>query len=99
MTRDQYIQLNTTNNLRNEAEAQFNAVQVRAELQAAGAGDIGLPGAQDAAFQQVYANYQAGRLTKDQAIDQMGPQMGNELRSDNLKSYELAPAPDSLQQP
>lgn len=44
MTRDQYVQLNVDNNLRNEALAQFNAVQVRAELLAAGAGDIGVPG-------------------------------------------------------
>lgn len=81
MTRDQYVQLNVANNLRTEALAQFNAVQVRAELLAAGAGDIGVPGGQDAAFQRVYADYAAGRITRDQAIERMGPVMGNLVRS------------------
>lgn len=80
MTRDQYVALNVDNNLRNEAMAQFNAVQVRAELLAAGAGDIGLPGSQDAGFQRIYADFQAGRITKDQAINNMGPVMGNVVR-------------------
>jgi hypothetical protein len=53
MTRDEYVQLNVANNLRNEAMAQFNALQVRAELLAAGAGEIGVPGDQDAGFQRV----------------------------------------------
>lgn len=80
MTRDQYVALNVANNLRNEALAQFNALQVRAELLAAGAGDIGVPGDQDAGFQQVYAEYAAGRITKDQAVERLGPVMGNVLR-------------------
>lgn len=76
MTRDQYVDVNVTNNLRNEATAQFNALQVRAELLAAGAGDIGTPGDKDSAFQRIYADHAAGRLTRDQAIDRMGPVMG-----------------------
>lgn len=80
MTRDQYVQLNVANNLRTEALAQFNAVQVRAELLAAGAGDIGVPGDQDAGFQRLYAEYAAGRITRDQAIERMGPVMGNVVR-------------------
>lgn len=80
MTRDQYVELNVANNLRNEALAQFNAVQVRAELLAAGAGDIGIPGTQDAGFQRVYTEYANGRITKDQAIERMGPVMGAVVR-------------------
>ncbi len=80
MTRDQYVSLNVANNLHNETLAQFNALQVRAELLAAGAGDIGVPGNEDAGFQQVYADYVAGRITKDQAIERMSPVMGNVLR-------------------
>ena len=80
MTRDQYVELNVANNLRNEALAQFNAVQVRAELLAGGAGDIGIPGTQDAGFQRVHAEYASGRITKGQAIERMGPVMGNVVR-------------------
>jgi WXG100 family type VII secretion target len=81
MTRAQYVQLNVANNLRKEGSAQFNALQVRAELLAAGAGDIGAPGAQDVAFANVHADFAAGTITKAQAIDQMGQLMGNEKRS------------------
>ena len=80
MTRDQYVAANVANNLRNEALAQFNALQVRAELVAANAGDIGVPGDRDAAFQSVYGDFAAGRITRDQAIDRMGPIMGQLLR-------------------
>lgn len=80
MTRDQYVDLNVTNNLRNEAMAQFNALQVRAEIQATGAVDIGVPGDKDAAFARIYGDFAAGRITRDQAIDRMGPVMGDLLR-------------------
>ena len=80
MTRDQYVALNVANNLRNEAMAQFNALQVRAEILAARSGDIGVPGDRDAAFERIYGDFAAGRLTRDQAIDRMGPVMGDLLR-------------------
>jgi WXG100 family type VII secretion target len=81
MTRDEYVRLNAANNLRNEAAAQLNALQVRAELLSVRAGDIGVPGTQDAAFARVYNDFAAGRITRDQALDRMGPLMGNEVRS------------------
>ena len=80
-TRDQFVQQNVANLMHNEGEAQFNAAQIRAELKAAGAGDIGIPGSQTAAYQQVYDDFTAGRITKAQAIDRMGNLMGNETQS------------------
>ncbi len=80
MTRDQYVAVNVTNNLRNEAMAQFNALQVRAELLAAKAGDIGVPGDRDAAFERIYGDFAGGRITRDQAVDRMGPVMGDLVR-------------------
>jgi hypothetical protein len=72
MRRAEYVQLNVAHYLRTEAAAQFNALLVRAELQAAGVGDIGVPGTtQDPAYISAYADYAAGRITKDQAIDRM----------------------------
>ena len=78
MTRDQYVQQNVDNLMHNEGEAQFNASQVRAELNASGGPDTGIPGSQTAAYQTVYDNFTAGTITKAQAIDQMGTLMGNE---------------------
>jgi WXG100 family type VII secretion target len=78
MTRDQYVQQNVDNYMHNEGEAQFNAAQVRAELTAAGQPDPGIPGTQTDAYQKVYADFSAGKITQDQAISQMGTLMGNE---------------------
>jgi hypothetical protein len=78
MTRAQYVQQNVDNLMRNEGEAQFNAAQVRAELNAAGGPDIGIPGTQTADYQRVYDDFGAGKITHAQAIDQMGTLMGNE---------------------
>jgi len=78
MTRDQYVKANVDNLMHNEGEAQFNAAQVRAELNAAGKGDTGIPGSQTAAYQKAYDDFAAGKITKAQAIDQMGTLMGNE---------------------
>jgi hypothetical protein len=78
MTRAQYVQQNVDNLMLNEGEAQFNAAQVRAELNAAGGPDIGIPGSQTADYQKVYDNFTAGKITHAQAIDQMGTLMGNE---------------------
>jgi hypothetical protein len=78
MTRDEYVQQNVDNLMHNEGEAQFHASQVRAELQAAGGPDIGIPGTQTADYQRVYDEFRAGTITRAQAIDQMGTSMGNE---------------------
>jgi hypothetical protein len=51
---------------------------VRAEVKAAGGPDIGIPGGQTAKYQKVYDNYVAGKITKADAISQMGTLMGNE---------------------
>jgi WXG100 family type VII secretion target len=78
MTRAQYVKANVDNLMHNEGEAQFNAAQVRAELKGSGGPDIGIPGTQTAAYQKVYDRYTGGRITKDQAINQMATLMGNE---------------------
>jgi len=81
MTKDQYVNANVNNQMHNEGEAQFNAAQVRAELKAAGGPDTGIPGSQTADYQKAYDDYVAGKITKDQAITQMGNLMGNEKAS------------------
>jgi len=81
MTKAQYVKANVDNEMQNEGEAQFNAAQVRAELKKAGGPDIGIPGGQTAKYQKVYDNYAAGKITKPQAVSQMGTLMGKETTS------------------
>ncbi len=93
MTREQYVQANVDNFMHNEGEAQFNAVQVRAEVFAASGSHLGLPGTQPFEYLAIYDKFKAGALTKEQAIDQMGGLMGaeqvstedNQLYRDNYK--------------
>jgi WXG100 family type VII secretion target len=77
-TKNEFVQKNVDNFMQGEGEAQFNAAQVRAEVKAAGGPDIGIPGGQTAKYQKVYDNYVAGKITKADAISQMGTLMGNE---------------------
>jgi len=81
MTRAQYVQANVANDMLNEGGAQFNAARVRAELNAAGGPDVGIPGTQTAAYQAVYDNFTSGKITQNQAVQQMGQLMGNERTS------------------
>lgn len=72
MTRDEYVQERVAFELLREGRAQFNAVHVRQELLARGGPDIGIPGTQDAAFQQTYDDFTTGKITHAQAIERMG---------------------------
>ena len=87
MTRDQYIQQNVNEQLRNEGAAQLNAAIARDEIRQAGGADVGIPGSQTAAYQQVYDNFKAGTITRDQATDQMATLMGNETTSNTHENY------------
>ncbi len=87
MTRDQYIQANVQEQLRNEGAAQLNAAIARNEINGAGGPDIGIPGTQTAANQRVYENFHNGSITRDQAIDQMANLMGNETTSTTHENY------------
>lgn len=87
MTRQQYIDLNVQEQLRNEGIAQLNAATARDEIQRAGGPNVGIPGSQTAAYQQVYGDLQAGRITRAQAIDRMTNLMGNETTSTTNQNY------------
>jgi WXG100 family type VII secretion target len=78
MPRDEFVEPNVQIMVHGEGEAQFNGAQVRAEIIAAGGPDIGMNGSQTAAFEQVYADYTAGRLSHDQAVERMAGLMAHE---------------------
>lgn len=87
MTKAEFSRLNVAGNMRSEGAAQLNAATVRAEVRAAGGADPGIPGSQTAAYQTVYNDFKASRITRDQAIDRMGTLMGNEIPSGSTKPY------------
>ena len=81
MTRDEYVAHSVKFDMQSEGMAQLNAAQVRAELNATGGPDIKLPGHQEAAFQQVYDDLRAAKISRDEAVDRMAALMGNETVS------------------
>ena len=76
--RDEFIKGSVDNQMLNEGRAQFNAAQVRAELNAAGGPDIGIPGSQTPAFQQAHDDFTTGKISHAQAVDRMGSLMRSE---------------------
>ena len=87
MTRDQFVNQNVQEQLRNEGEAQFNAATARDQIGQAGGPDTGIPGTQTAAYQGVYDNFKSGNITRAQAVDQMANLMGNENTSNTGENY------------
>ncbi len=80
-THDQYVGPNTAIMLRNEGLAAFNEAQVQAELKAVSGLDIS-SGAQAQApgYRQAYADYVAGNLTREQALQRTTTLMAGEHR-------------------
>jgi WXG100 family type VII secretion target len=78
LTREEYVQGSVDAEMRNEGRAQINAAIVRAEVNAVGGPDIGIPGTQTADFQQVYDDFRVGKTSYDQAVDRNAVLMANE---------------------
>jgi len=89
MFREEFLQASVDTQMRNEGMAQFNAAQVRAELNAAGGPDIGIPGGQTPDFQQAYDDFVTGKISHAQAVDRMGSLMRSEHVS--VPPYTLYP--------
>jgi hypothetical protein len=87
MNRDEYVDERTEFQLQDEGRAQLNALQVRAEIRQAGGPDIGIPGAQDAAFERAYNDLAAGKTTREQAVQQMANLMATEKPSRPYATY------------
>jgi WXG100 family type VII secretion target len=87
LTRDQYIDQNVQEQLRNEGEAQLNAAIARDEIGQAGGPDTGIPGSQTPAYQAVYVEFKAGTITRTEAIERMANLMGNESTSNTNENY------------
>lgn len=87
MTREQFVDLNLTEHLRDEANAQFHEAQVRHEIQQSTGTDIGISGVQSAEYERIYQEYREGNLTRDQAIDQMATAFEGEVTSTTNQNY------------
>ena len=87
MTRDDFVEQNVQEQLRNEGEAQLNAATARDEIKAAGGPDTGIPGTQTNAYQALYDQYKAGLVTREQTVDLMADVMANEATSTTNQNY------------
>jgi WXG100 family type VII secretion target len=81
MTRDQFIQINVEEHLDNEGNSQFNENVVRDEIMSAGGPDTGVSGIKSNEYKQVYADYEAGTITREQAIEKMSVIIADDLTS------------------
>jgi len=87
MTREQYVNLNVNEALRDEGNAQFNRAAAQQEILGNGGPDVGMSGTQAAEYTRIYGEYQAGSLTRDQAVEQMGTAIGNDTTSTTNENY------------
>lgn len=86
-TREQFVDLNVREHLRDEANAQFHAAQARHEIQQATGTDIGISGLQSAEYARIYREYHEGNLAREQAIDQMATAFEGEVTSTTQQNY------------
>jgi uncharacterized Zn-binding protein involved in type VI secretion len=76
LTRAQYIKANVSRHLDDEGAANFSNARARQEIVAGGGPDIQVAGAQNAKYQQIYRDQQAGRIDRPTAEHQMGTLFG-----------------------
>ena len=89
LTRAQYIQQNTDANMLSEANAVLNNIEARDQILANGGPNIGINGQQNAKYQAVYNDYKAGKITRDQAKQQIAQVWGaNETTSNSGQNYQ-----------
>ncbi|MBI3360562.1 MAG: hypothetical protein HY023_05565 [Chloroflexi bacterium] len=87
MTKAQYVQQNVDEQLRGEGNSMMNEATVQSEVHAAGGPDTGISGTQSATYAQLYRDFQAGTITRDQAIQRMGTAVGNDTTSNTHENY------------
>jgi Flp pilus assembly pilin Flp len=88
LTRAQYVQQNTDASLMGEAGAVLNNIEARNEIKANGGPDIGINGKQDKKYEKIYKDYQAGKITRAQAQQQIAQVWGaNETTSNSGQNY------------
>ncbi len=84
-SRADYISRNVDEHMNSEAAAQFNAATVRDEIRGAGGADIGIPGRGD--YEGIWDRYEAGTITRDEALGEMARAMGSETTSTTGQNY------------
>lgn len=87
MTRDQYIKLNVDEELHGEGNSQFNEATIQKEVKDAGGPDTGLSGHESATYAKIFKEFQDGKITKAQAIQQMGDTVGKDITGTTHENY------------
>jgi hypothetical protein len=77
-TREEFVTRATELDMLHEGAAAFANAQARDEISANGGPDIGVRGGFDDKYIAIYESYKAGRITREEAMTQMGAVMANE---------------------
>ena len=83
LTRAEYIKQNVEQELRGEAAATLNNAQARDEILSNGGPDIGIAGAQSKQYASIYKQYKAGKITRQQAEQQIAKAYGSGEKTSN----------------
>lgn len=78
LTREQYREAYVDRALTDEGNAQVNRVLVRDEVAANGGADLVITGRNPGAYQGIYDEYEAGGITRDEAVQRMADNIGSE---------------------
>jgi type VI secretion system secreted protein VgrG len=85
LTREQFIKQASANKLSGEGSATLSNLEAREQILANGGADIGIAGTQDAKYEKIYKDYKAGKLTREQAKQQIAQVYGANEKTSNTK--------------
>jgi WXG100 family type VII secretion target len=87
MTRKEYVRMNVDANLHGEGLAELNRFMVRDEIISGGGPDVGVVGHKSAEYEQVYADYEAGTIKFDEAVQAMADISAGDVGSHSGETY------------
>lgn len=87
LTKEQYVHANVGRDMLDEGGAQFNSAKVRDEIAHAGGPDASIPGQRSNEYADIYDRHKAGKITEEQAMNEMGDVMRNEVNSVDNTPY------------
>ena len=86
-TKQEYVDANVKNSMKDEGEATYNNCKVRDEVKQNGGGDIGVAGANSNGYIKSYDDSKQPGGSKDKAVGEMANGFGNEKTSTTGESY------------
>lgn len=87
LSRQQYVDANVQEHLRDEGEATLNNLRVRDEIRSSGGPDIGVAGANSDLYKQTWQQYQSGAIDRNTARERIANAFATERTSTTGEDY------------